>query len=77
MLMAKRIPVTIIDIDAEQIEVSEEFGTKVYYGDGTRLDLLRIAGAGDRRGDPVLPGRQATSTAAGSRRSSKPSRRRR
>ena len=45
MLMAKRIPVTIIDVDAEQIEVSEEFGTKVYYGDGTRLDLLRIAGA--------------------------------
>jgi monovalent cation:proton antiporter-2 (CPA2) family protein len=45
MLMAKRIPVTIIDIDAEQIEVSEEFGTKVYYGDGTRIDLLRTAGA--------------------------------
>jgi monovalent cation:proton antiporter-2 (CPA2) family protein len=45
MLMAKRIPVTIIDVDAEQIEVSEEFGTKVYYGDGTRIDLLRTAGA--------------------------------
>ena len=45
MLMAKRIPVTIIDTDAEQIEVSEEFGTKVYYGDGTRIDLLRTAGA--------------------------------
>jgi glutathione-regulated potassium-efflux system protein KefB len=45
MLMAKRIPVTIIDADAEQIEVSEEFGTKVYYGDGTRIDLLRTAGA--------------------------------
>ena len=45
MLMAKRIPVTIVDMDAEQIEVSGEFGTKVYYGDGTRLDLLRTAGA--------------------------------
>ena len=45
MLMAKRIPVTIIDDDAEQIEISEEFGTKVYYGDGTRIDLLRTAGA--------------------------------
>ena len=45
MLMAKGIPITIIDEDAEQIEVSEEFGTKVYYGDGTRLDLLRLAGA--------------------------------
>src|SRR5439155_11897745 len=45
MLMAKRIPLTIIDVDAEQIEISEEFGTKVYYGDGTRIDLLRVAGA--------------------------------
>lgn len=45
MLMAKRIPVTIIDSKASQIEMSEEFGTKVYYGDGTRLDLLRTAGA--------------------------------
>ncbi len=45
MLMAKRIPVTIIDSKPAQIELSEEFGTKVYYGDGTRLDLLRTAGA--------------------------------
>ncbi len=45
MLMAKRVPLTIIDVDAEQIEVSGEFGTKVYYGDGTRIDLLRLAGA--------------------------------
>jgi monovalent cation:proton antiporter-2 (CPA2) family protein len=45
MLMARRVPVTIIDEDSEQIEVSSEFGTKVYYGDGTRVDLLRIAGA--------------------------------
>ncbi|WP_294009679.1 cation:proton antiporter [Sphingomonas sp.] len=45
MLMAKRIPVTIVDRDSEQIEVSEGFGTKVYYGDGTRIDLLRTAGA--------------------------------
>jgi monovalent cation:proton antiporter-2 (CPA2) family protein len=45
MLMAKRIPVTLIDSKPSQIELSEEFGTKVYYGDGTRIDLLRIAGA--------------------------------
>jgi monovalent cation:proton antiporter-2 (CPA2) family protein len=45
MLMAKRIPVTIVDSKPEQIELSEEFGTKVYYGDGTRIDLLRTAGA--------------------------------
>jgi voltage-gated potassium channel Kch len=45
MLMAKRIPVTIVDRNSEQIEVSQGFGTKVYYGDGTRIDLLRTAGA--------------------------------
>ena len=50
MLQAKRIPVTIIDLDSEQIEVSEEFGTKVYYGDGTRIDLLRTAGADTAEG---------------------------
>jgi monovalent cation:proton antiporter-2 (CPA2) family protein len=45
MLQAKRIPVTLIDSKPAQIELADEFGTKVYYGDGTRLDLLRIAGA--------------------------------
>ena len=45
MLMAKRFPVTIIDSKPSQIELSGEFGTKVYYGDGTRIDLLRTAGA--------------------------------
>jgi monovalent cation:proton antiporter-2 (CPA2) family protein len=45
MLMAKRIPVTLIDSKPSQIELSGSFGTKVYYGDGTRVDLLRTAGA--------------------------------
>ena len=45
MLMAKSIGLTIIDKKPSQIELSEEFGTKVYYGDGMRLDLLRTAGA--------------------------------
>ena len=49
MLMAKRIGVTIIDLDAEMIDVASEFGWKVYYGDGTRIDLLRTAGAGEAR----------------------------
>ena len=30
---------------ASQIERVAEFGAKVYYGDGTRIDLLRTAGA--------------------------------
>ncbi|MDP9423948.1 MAG: monovalent cation:proton antiporter-2 (CPA2) family protein [Pseudomonadota bacterium] len=45
MLMAKGIGVTLIDTEAEMIEVAGTFGTKVYYGDGMRLDLLRLAGA--------------------------------
>jgi monovalent cation:proton antiporter-2 (CPA2) family protein len=50
MLMAKRIPVTLIDIKAEQIELAGQFDTKVYYGDGTRIDLLRTAGAEEAEG---------------------------
>jgi monovalent cation:proton antiporter-2 (CPA2) family protein len=45
MLQAMRIGVTIIDKKPAQIELSGEFGTKVYYGDGLRIDLLRTAGA--------------------------------
>jgi glutathione-regulated potassium-efflux system protein KefB len=37
--------ITIIDIKPEQIDVSGEFGRKVFYGDGTRIDLLHRAGA--------------------------------
>jgi monovalent cation:proton antiporter-2 (CPA2) family protein len=39
--------VTIIDIDVEMIDVAARFGSKVYFGDGTRLDVLRAAGAGE------------------------------
>jgi voltage-gated potassium channel Kch len=45
MMMAKGIGVTLIDKKPAQIELSGEFGTKVYYGDGLRIDLLRVAGA--------------------------------
>lgn len=37
--------ITLIDIKPEQIDLSGEFGRKVFYGDGTRIDLLRRAGA--------------------------------
>jgi glutathione-regulated potassium-efflux system protein KefB len=47
MLMAKGISLTLIDSKPSQIELSGDFGMKVYYGDGTRLDLLRAAGAAD------------------------------
>jgi Kef-type K+ transport system membrane component KefB/voltage-gated potassium channel Kch len=45
MLMAQGMSLTIIDSDAEMIDVSARMEMKVYYGDGTRLDLLRLAGA--------------------------------
>jgi glutathione-regulated potassium-efflux system protein KefB len=49
MLMAKGITVTLIDSKPSTIEIAGDFGAKVYYGDGTRLDLLRLAGAADAR----------------------------
>jgi monovalent cation:proton antiporter-2 (CPA2) family protein len=45
MLMAKKVGVTMIDKAPSMIETAGEFGTKVYYGDGMRIDLLRTAGA--------------------------------
>ena len=45
MLMAKKVGVTLIDKTPTLIETADEFGTKVYYGDGMRIDLLRTAGA--------------------------------
>jgi monovalent cation:proton antiporter-2 (CPA2) family protein len=47
VLAAQGLSVTMIDRKATQIDVSQEFGIKVYFGDGTRLDLLRQAGAAD------------------------------
>ncbi len=49
MMMAKGIRVTLIDSKPSQIEVSGAFGMKVYYGDGTRIDLLRLAGAAEAK----------------------------
>ena len=62
MLIAQGIPVTLIDTDIEMIDVAGQFGAKVYYGDGTRLDLLRQAGAAEAElicfcidGDQIAP----------------------
>jgi glutathione-regulated potassium-efflux system protein KefB len=48
-LLAEGLDVTIIDKDPEMIRDAGLFGFKVYYGDGTRLDVLRVAGAGKAR----------------------------
>lgn len=47
MLIASEVPVTLIDTDIEMIDVARDFGAKVYFGDGTRVDMLRQAGAGE------------------------------
>lgn len=49
MMMAKGIPVTLIDSKPSQIELAGSFGMKVYYGDGLRIDLLRLAGAAEAK----------------------------
>jgi glutathione-regulated potassium-efflux system ancillary protein KefC len=45
LLYANGITPTILDQDAEQIEAMRRFGWRVFYGDATRLDLVRTAGA--------------------------------
>lgn len=49
VLMADGVDVTVIDKDVSRIQAAARFGFKVYYGDGTRLDVLRAAGAGNAR----------------------------
>ncbi len=48
-LLARDVDVTIIDNDIEMIQSAERFGFKIYYGDGTRLDVLHASGAGVAR----------------------------
>lgn len=46
-LLLRGVDVSIIDNDVEMIRAAATFGFKVYYGDGTRLDILHAAGAGN------------------------------
>jgi glutathione-regulated potassium-efflux system ancillary protein KefC len=45
MLLTQGVAATVLDHDADLIETIRAFGYKVFYGDATRLDLLRTAGA--------------------------------
>ena len=45
LLFANGITPTVLDHDAEQIEALRKFGWLAFYGDATRLDLMRTAGA--------------------------------
>ena len=46
LLLAEGYACTVLDHDAEMIEAARKFGYRVFYGDASRLDLLRTAGAG-------------------------------
>ena len=45
VMLTQRIPTTVLDHSVEILEIARAFGYRVFYGDATRLDLLRIAGA--------------------------------
>jgi len=48
-LLARGFDVAIIDTDTDMIRSAAGFGFKVYYGDGSRIDVLRASGAGSAR----------------------------
>jgi monovalent cation:proton antiporter-2 (CPA2) family protein len=45
ILATRGIPFTALDVDSEQLDFFAQFGEKVYFGDASRLDLLRAARA--------------------------------
>ena len=47
MLLARGAPASIIDTDPDRIREAERWGFKVYFGDGSRLDVLHHSGAED------------------------------
>jgi len=51
-LLARGVDVSLIETDVEMIQAAANFGFKVYYGDGTRLDVLHASGA--HRAEAIL-----------------------
>jgi monovalent cation:proton antiporter-2 (CPA2) family protein len=49
ILRVKRVPFTALDSSQTHVDFVRRFGNKVYYGDASRLDLLRAAGAASAR----------------------------
>lgn len=48
-LRTQKVPATVIEQDSEHVELLRRLGLKVYYGDATRVELLKSAGAGEAR----------------------------
>ncbi len=49
LLIVNGFKTSTLDSSSEQVELVRRFGRRVYYGDATRLDLLRAAGAADAK----------------------------
>jgi glutathione-regulated potassium-efflux system ancillary protein KefC len=49
LLTVNQIRLTVLDHDPDQIDLVRKFGSKVFYGDATRIDLLHAAGAAHAR----------------------------
>ncbi len=49
VLAAKQIPFTVIEPSSEQVDFSRRFGTKLYYGDPARPEILRAARVGEAK----------------------------
>lgn len=45
ILRTQKIPFTALEANFEQVDFVRKFGNKIYFGDASRLDLLRAAGA--------------------------------
>ena len=48
-IMAQGVKVTVLEKNPDQVEALRRFGFKAYFGDATRVDLLRSAGADEAR----------------------------
>lgn len=49
VLLRQGCSLTLLDNDVHRIQEAARFGARVHYGDGTRLEVLRAAGAGRAR----------------------------
>jgi monovalent cation:proton antiporter-2 (CPA2) family protein len=49
LLIVNHFRISTLEVSAEQVALVRRFGRRVYYGDATRLDLLRAAGAADAK----------------------------
>lgn len=45
MLRTTGVEATLFDVDSDQVDLARKFGSRVYYGDASRIDLLTSAGA--------------------------------